>query len=275
MTHAGSRNEAFATVRLADSLGLGLGVVLGGALIASTGAYRALFAIDGLTFLLFFAIVAVAISETLQVHPSRHQFWQGWGQALGDRTLLIYVSVNILFTVYLSQIQSTLPVYLNHYVSLGATGQGLSEATLSALFTWYVALSALCQLPVARYLNRFSQPQALMVSALLWALGFGWVWVGSRFLPGLPILLLALSTLALATVAYTPVASSLVVRLAPEPLRGVYLSVNSMCWAMGYLIGPPLGGWALDQSFAHGFWLGLAASAGPGIAILAVLQRRL
>ena len=40
------RNEAFALNRLADSLGLSLGVVFGGALIAMTGSYRALFVID-------------------------------------------------------------------------------------------------------------------------------------------------------------------------------------------------------------------------------------
>ena len=52
--------------------------------------------------------------------------------------------------------------------------------------------------------------------------------------------------MALGMVAYTPISSALVVALAPETLRGVYLAVNSMCWAFGYLIAPPLGGWALD-----------------------------
>ncbi|MEO1400300.1 MAG: MFS transporter, partial [Cyanobacteria bacterium J06635_1] len=106
ITQADNRNEAFATVRLADSLGLGLGVVLGGALIAATGAYRALFVIDGVTFALFFAIVAVAIAETLPNNATPRNFWAGWGAALRDRTLLIFVTVNILFTTYMAQVQS-------------------------------------------------------------------------------------------------------------------------------------------------------------------------
>jgi MFS family permease len=74
-----------------------------------------------------------------------------------------------------------------------------------------------------------------------------------------------------------PSASSLVVDLSPESLRGIYLGVNSQCWAIGYFIGPPLGGWAMDQVpwIAHSFWLGMAASVIVAIAILQLLQRQM
>jgi MFS family permease len=80
---------------------------------------------------------------------------------------------------------------------------------------------------------------------------------------------------AIATVSYTPSASSLVADIAPVDLRGIYLSINSLCWAVGYAIGPPLGGWAMDQSRAivYGFWLALALSVGVAIAILQYLNR--
>lgn len=285
LTTANNRNEAFATVRLADSLGLGLGVVMGGALIAATGAYRALFVIDGLTFAVFFGIVALAISETLSTQQVPRQFWQGWGIALKDRTLLIYVLVNILFTAYLSQVQSTMPVYFNRFAgassleslaSLQSVSHGLSEVVLSGLFTWHVTLTALCQLPMARWLNRWSQPRALMGSMVLWAMGFLVVWMtGVSTIGTIGWAVLALTVLALATVAYMPVASAFVVQLAPAELRGVYLSVNSMCWAIGYLIGPPLGGWALDQSpwVAHQFWWVIALVSLPALGILSWLDQ--
>ena len=62
ITPAADRNEAFALVRLADSVGLGIGVSLGGVLIATTQQYRLLFAIDGITFLFFFGINYGAIA---------------------------------------------------------------------------------------------------------------------------------------------------------------------------------------------------------------------
>ncbi len=268
------RNEAYALVRLADTLGLGVGVIAGGALISLTGAYRALFAIDGVTFLLFFTIIYVAIAETRPAGNPARSLLQGWGQALTDTTLMVYALVNVLFTGYLAQIQSTLPLYLNRFAG---GEQGVSEGALSLLFTGHVVLAAIAQLPMARWLTRYRSAQGLMVSALLWGVGFGLVWQSGT--GNFPLVWggLALGVMALAMVAYTPIGSALVAAIAPEPLRGVYLSVNSMCWAVGYLIGPPLGGWALDQgnAAAHGFWLGLMGTVVPALAVLVWLDRRL
>ncbi|MFQ3627724.1 MAG: MFS transporter, partial [Cyanobacteriota bacterium] len=77
--------------------------------------------------------------------------------------------------------------------------------------------------------------------------------------------------------AYTPGAASLVVALAPAELRGVYLSVNSLCWAAGYFIGPVLGGWAMDGTapLAHGFWIACAMSILPCVLTLQHLDNRI
>ncbi|MBD2096848.1 MFS transporter [Trichocoleus sp. FACHB-591] len=275
LTTPDQRNEAYALTRLADSLGLGLGVILGGVLISATGAYRTLFILDGISFVVFFGVIYAAIAETVKPKNEPQQWLKGWGVALRDRALLVYALVNILFTTYVSQIQSTMPLYFSNFVSVGNSGQGFAPKEISALFTAHLVLSVLCQLPAARWLNRFSRPHALMISALIWAVGFVLVWAtgisnsGQWLWAGL-----SLAVLAIANVAYTPAASSLVVDLAPESLRGVYLSINSQCWAIGYFIGPPLGGWALDQSkfVAYSFWLGLALSIGVALLILQYLQ---
>lgn len=105
-----------------------------------------------------------------------------WGRR---RTL-----ANILFTIYISQLQSTLPLYLKK----SPGHDGFSDTFLSLLFSWHILFTVL----------------------------------------------------ALAIVTYTPLASALVVKLSPPEQRGVYLAMNSQCWAIGYLIGPPLGGRILD-----------------------------
>lgn len=276
LTTPEQRNEAYAIVRLADNLGLGAGVVLGGLLISLTGQYRALFVIDGITFLLFFGLIYVMIAETRPPMETPAQFFQGWGQALRDRSLMIFSVVNILLTGYLAQVQSTLPLYLNRFAT-GNDSQGITEASLSLLFTGHVALATVCQLPMARWLRRWRSPQGLMVSALLWGVGFCLVWLAG--VGAFPMLwaAVALAVMALGMVAYTPIGSALVAALAPDALRGVYLSVNSMCWAVGYLVGPPLGGWALDRGaqVAHGYWILLALSVLPALGILALLDRQL
>ncbi|MEM8610906.1 MAG: MFS transporter [Cyanobacteria bacterium P01_H01_bin.105] len=270
LTTAKNRSEAFAIVRLADSLGLSAGVVIGGAVIAAFQAYRWLFALDGITFIVFYVIVAMAITETLSPHITAGNFWQGWRVALRDRTLQIYVVVNSLFTLYLSQTQSTLPLYLNRFTSLD------NHAAVGGIFTWAIVMTALCQLPVARWLKRFSHPHGLMIALIFWALTFLSAWlVGQQLISPLLFVLVGLTAMALGTAAYTPIASALVVGIAPPSLRGVYLSINSMCWAVGYLIGPPLGGWALDNTMAHQFWLWLIVSTLGSGSILLLLQSQL
>jgi MFS family permease len=274
LTTIEQRNEAFAITRLADSIGLGAGVVLGGILIATSGNYRALFIIDGISFVIFFIIIYLAISETYQFHEHSQNPRQGWLIALSDRRLIIYAIVNIFFTTYLAQIQSAMPLYFKNFLREG----GFEATIISAIFSWHIVFSAICQLPVARWLNRYSRIDALIFSLLCWGLGFTLVWLtGITTNYALVWAILALSILAIATVAYTPSASALVVDLSPPALRGIYLSINSQCWAIGYFIGPTLGGWALDRSenFAHNFWLASAASISLGIFILKYLDRLL
>jgi len=276
LTTIDQRNEAYALTRLSDNIGLGLGAILGGWIIAATGAYRALFVIDGISFVVFFAVIYWAIAETLHPHQAEQQVLNGWKTALRDRPLLIYSGVNVLFTTYLALINSALPLYFSNHLSMQSNGevisQGFDPTVLSALFTWYVALSILCQLPVIRLLKGSSHPQALIVSALLWGIGFILIWVtGMAQANHILWAGLGLAIMALAAVAYTPSSSSLVVDLAPEAMRGVYFSINSLCWAGGYFIGPTIGGWAMDQSrwVANSFWIIFALSI---IAVIVVLQ---
>ncbi|WP_375338968.1 MDR family MFS transporter [Ancylothrix sp. D3o] len=276
LTNNENRQEAYALNRLADSVGLQLGVVLGGLLISLTSNYRGLFIIDGVSYLVFFGVIWVAIKESSRKNfdeSTKPSMLEGWGLALRDRGLLIFALVNVLFTMYICQIQTSMPLYFKDFVSDG-TAKGFSTEIITGLFTWHLFLTILFQLPVARFLGRFSHTNSLIFSAFLW--GGGFLLIGlTGTLNNLPLLwaILGLAVLAMATVSYTPFASSLVVDLAPESLRGVYLSVNSLCWAIGYFIGPPLGGFMLDlpRPLADGLWLGLALSVGVAVVILKYL----
>jgi MFS family permease len=277
LTTGEERRLAYAFTRLADNLGLGLGIIAGGLLISSTGAYRSLFIIDGISFCCFFLTLAVGIQETLQSKKVSSQFMGGYATAFRDRRLLIYITVNIILTVYISQTQSTLPLYFSNFVS--QSGQsGFDPKVISSLFTWHLLMTIACQIPILKFLRRFSHPRSLMISGGFWILGFGCMTItGTVANYQLLWAGLGLGLFALAIVAYTPTASALIADIAPPDLRGVYTSINSLCWAVGYAIGPPLGGWALDRSpqFAHNFWLGLAATVPLVLAILSQLEKQL
>ncbi|MEB3230955.1 MAG: MFS transporter, partial [Leptolyngbyaceae bacterium] len=161
-------------------------------------------------------------------------------------------------------------------VAANSPTPGFSTTLISALFTWNIVLMAVLQLPCARWINRFSRPQALMLAALTWGIAFCGIFVAGTVASGAFWWAgIALGLMAIATVMYLPSASGFVVDLAPDSLRGIYLSINSQCWAIGYFAGPTIGGWALDQgeAIAHFFWLGLAATIVIVMAILAILHR--
>ncbi|WP_072620804.1 MFS transporter [Spirulina major] len=272
LTTGAQRNEAFALTRLADLVGLGIGTVLAGQWIAWAGNYRMLFVIDGLSFVVFMGLVAVLIAETRSPHTPAPNLTQGWLYAVRDSTLMTYCGVNILFTAYISQIQSTLPLYLTNFLTAG----GFSPAVLSGLVTFHLVLAMICQMPIARSLNAVSRWRALMISMLLWGMGFVAVWGAGVVESGaIRPALLAFSLFAVAMVTYTPAASALVVELAPPSLRGIYLSLNSQCWAMGYLVGPAVGGWAMDQArpIVDGYWLIAALTTIAGLGLLIALER--
>ena len=270
LTTGETRRFAYAITRLADNVGMGLGIIAGGLLISSTGAYRSLFIIDGISFCFFLITIAVGIKETLRSQKRPVKFFGGYTTALRDRRLLVYIIVNIILTIYISQTQTTLPLYFSGFVSQ-PTARGFNTQVISTLFTGHLLMTIAFQLPVLKLLQRLSHSRSLMISGGFWILGFVCITItGTTSSYQLLWASLGLGLFALAIVAYTPTASALIADLAPSSLRGVYTSINSLCWAVGYAIGPPLGGWALDRStqFAHNFWLGLAATVPLVWAIL-------
>ena len=273
-----NRRETFAIARLADNLGLAIGIMLAGFLIAVIGSYRWLFVIDAISFLVFFGVVYAGISETEQQQigeSEKTEYIASWMAVLSDRRFLVYIAVNIFFTIYISQIHSTLPLFFKNFV-IKSTTEGFAQTTISVLFAWHLVFAIICQLPVTSILKRCSHTLALTVSAIFWAIGFGLIWVsGTAPSDNLVWAILALGVFAVAIVSYTPSAASLVTELAPENQRGVYFSINALCWAIGSFIGHPLGGWALDQPqiLTNSYWLYFILSVAIAVAILQYLNR--
>ncbi|MEA5605635.1 MFS transporter [Nostoc sp. UHCC 0252] len=273
-----NRRETFAIARLADNLGLAIGIALAGFLISIIGSYRWLFVVDAVSFLVFFGVVYVGISETEQQQigeSEKTELLASWMAVLSDRRFLVYIAVNIFFTIYISQIHSTLPLFFKNFV-IKSTTEGFAQTTISVLFAWHLVFAIICQLPVTSILKRCSHTLALTVSAILWAIGFGLIWVsGTAPSHHLVWVILALGVFAVAIVSYTPSAASLVTELAPENQRGVYFSINALCWAVGSFIGHPLGGWALDQPqiITNSYWLCFILSVAIAVAILQYLNR--
>ncbi|MEA5466998.1 MFS transporter [Leptothoe sp. PORK10 BA2] len=278
LTTPENRSEAFALTRLVDNLGLALGALLAGQYIAMDGNYSTLFMLKGLTYLLFAGVIYVAIAETRQPQTEVRRLWQNWGQAFRDRTLLTFLSANIIFTIYTAQHTSTLPLYLANFIPHGNTETGFSEQWISYFFVWHVCLKIVLQLPITRSVKAINYISILIVALTLWSVAFFLFWfIGITPISALPFTIAAFSLLSLAEILYSPVGITLLGDIAPINLRGIYFSLESQCWSIGFTIGPALGGWALDHPGAGGanLWLYLITGGLVASLILVVLKQQL
>jgi MFS family permease len=280
VTPSERRHQAFAILVLADSLGGGVGVLGGGVLLAWAPQAQLLFLSTGLIFLLFLALVQLAMTETQQTHETQPPL-SGFAIALKDRRLLLFVLVNVLFTTYIALVGSTLPLYFTNVMPPpSAAGEVPLTATIGSvanIFTWcYVGIGAVLQWPLVQCLNSVIRVRVLMISLVLWGAGFLVTWA-TGLAPSLYLItmIMAFGLLSIASAVYRPFAPAIVAELAPPALRAIYLAISYQCWSIGYFVGPILGGWAMDQpkQNAHLFWLLAAVSTLFGLIILQFLGR--
>lgn len=288
LTASGQRHQAYALLNVAENLSIGAGILGGGILWSFLAQGKALFWLDSLPFVAFMIVIQTQMAETgenctsnEQAETSSHAF-AGWLVALKDKPLWLFVIVNLLFTTYAALATSTLPLYFTNFI-LDQHSQAVPPIDFApmgtvGLFGWHLICASLLQLPIARALGAFLPARGLLVAILLWGSGFGLVWVtGWATSAQFPLALVALGVLAGASVAYKPLASSLVAELAPAAWRGVYAAIASQCWTFGDFFAPILGGWSLDRSpdVAHHLWGVAALTTLGGLLFLPLLERYL
>ena len=280
VTRSNERHQAFALLSVAENLGVGVGVLGGGLLLTLVHQnYKTLFLASGLVFFAFLLLIQTRLTETGHHHVTHDHTVKGLWLALKDRSLIVFVLANVLFTTYIALVTSTIPLYFTNFVPAMGANPGASLASTANLFTWcYIGVGALLQLPIARLLGAFTKVKVLMLAMLVWAVGFALVWVTGtithfQFIWGIA----ALCMLSIATIVYKPFAAAIVSELAPPSLRGAYVAVSSQCWAIGYFIGPMIGGWAMDQTaeIANKPWLIAALSTVVGLMILHLFNHSL
>ena len=270
------RHQAYAIVSVADNLGVGMGVLLGGAFLTLT-EHRAqlVFAGCALIFVAFLLLAQIIFSNIPHPQTDHESESQGLWAALKDRCLLVYMIANSLFTGYVALVTSTIPLYFTNFVpAVGATDAAL--ASTAKLFTWcYIAFGTVLQLPLVQLFNRLKHVHVLMVAMLLWATGFSLVWgtgiaTSAQYTWGV----VALCTMSIASVLHKPFAAAILSELAPANLRATYVAVGSQSWAIGFFIAPIFGGWAMDHTveIADRSWLVAASTTILGLIVLKVFE---
>jgi MFS family permease len=241
------RADGYGMIRVAFNVSAVIGPAIGGLLAAHS--YLLLFIADAVISLLTAAFVAFMLPET---KPAAHA---GENTASFGRTLAGYAQVfrHSAFMLFLGAMMLLSVTYINMNTTLGVflrNVHGTSTAGYGMLLSLNAVLVVILQFPITRRIQRFPPMLMLALGALLYALGFGMF--GFVAVYGLFVLAMVIITIGEMIVA--PVAQALVAGFAPEDMRGRYMAVSGLSWALPSAIGPYLAGLLLDGPRPQLLW---------------------
>jgi len=238
-------------LRVVYNLGFALGPAIGG-LIAGRFSFLALFLLSAGAIFLFFLVALLFLRETKPLAPppvpsgeraQRHR--GGYWQVFAHGPFMAFCGISMLMTLIYAQMYTNFPIYL--------TGSaGFSTEQYGLLMTINAAMIAFLQWPITRLVADRSKTRMLALGASLYGIGFGAIALSNHLLA----LALDVAVWTLGEIIAVPVGSALVAELAPERLRGRYMSVYSLAWGLGFSGGAVGGGYWLGQLNPKTLWLG-------------------
>jgi len=251
------RITAFSALRVSFNAGFAFGPATAG-LLAAYG-YLWLFAGDAATSVLYGLVAMFALprgSASVQKNAS-------WSEALKvlrhDRQLHQLLLANFAIGLMFFQVGSTFGLHITHL--------GFAPAVYGVIVSLNGALIVFCELPLTRLTRRFPARRVMAVGYLVCACGYAL----NAFAHTIPALALCMLIFTLGEMITLPTAVTHLANLAPSDMRGRYMGVNGLTWAMALIIGPAAG-MKLFSSSPNAYWITCAAI---GVFAAAIISRSL
>jgi MFS family permease len=244
------RHVAFAVERSAANLGLGLGALVGGVLIATIG-YVWLFLIDAASFALYLALV-------LRLGAGPHEGGEPDGRPAAPPSFVSLLRIGPLRRMTLLKFVLVLSGFGPFEVlALFARDRADVNAGLIGLvFLCNTLVIVACQLPLAGALPGRSRMRVLAAVALLWAVTWGIVALADASLTGLAaagVLMLVAALFGLGEAVQAPAQDPLFIELAPEGALGRAMALSGIAFQGALALGASVGGWFLQHA-PHALW---------------------
>lgn len=253
------REEAFSILNLIANGAIAVGPALGTLVVERD--IRLLFVIDGLSFLLFAAIVwrwVPAARDGRRVPGGAGEAGAAAGGRAASRGLVWLPPLShrafwrlavgaMLMNVIYSQMGSTLPIDIE-------ARHGKVD-WYGLLWTLNGGMIALLQYPSTYWLQRYDPRPRRVVAALLYSTAALLLMVAKPVAP----YVLAFVVLTVGEILFTPLLQAGIAALAPPGQGGRYQAAGSLLFGMGWTLGPAAGGFLLGHAGHTGLWLAMAA----------------
>ncbi len=252
------RQEGFGILRVVANMSWIIGPTIGG--FIANRSYFALFVLDAVISCIVAVIVFRYVPETKPESTEEpesivHTF-AGYGVVLKDYAYVAFLVVSMLMGIVYQQMYNTLSVYLRDNHGIEPQGYGF-------LLTTSAITVILFQFTTTRVIKKYPTFIMMALGVFFYMIGFGMF----GFVTAYWLFAAAIVIITIGEMIIMPTASALATNFAPEDMRGRYMAVFGMSWALPATVGPSLAGLILDNYNPNLLWY-----IGAAICAVAVLS---
>lgn len=262
------RQEGFGILRVVGNLSWIIGPTIGG--IVANINFLYLFVIDAVISCIVAAIIFRTIPETKpepHAHAESESLWQtviGYRVVLKDFAFMAFMVAGMLMLIVYQQMYSTLSVYLRDNHGINPSGYGF-------LMTTSAITVVLFQFWVSRLIKR--RPPFLMMAfgTVFYMIGFALFGVVTVY----ALFALNIVIITIGEMIVVPTSQAIATDFAPETMRGRYMAIFGLSWAVPSTIGPGAAGYILDNFNPNLLWYIGGALCGLSVLAYYALHLRL
>lgn len=222
----------FSFVRVAGNFSWSLGPIIAGYLTQIS--YSVLFLASA-----FFSLLGAILTDRHYLDIAKldkKETRPSLGSVFSDKLFVIFCLITFSLCITISQMFSSLSVYLSSY-------KHLEPETIGYVFAINGFTVFLFQIPVSKYLTSKIRPlYGMAMGSLFYMAGY----MGAGYANSLLAYIGILFCVSFGEVFVTPLIQTSVAKLAPEKMVGRYMGFYSMTAVAGWSLGPYIGGKILE-----------------------------
>lgn len=254
------RQEGFGILRVVGNLSWIIGPTVGGFVANINFLY--LFVIDAIISCIVAAIIFRTIPETKpepHAHTQSESLMQtifGYRVVLKDLAFMAFMLAGMLMLIVYQQMYGSLSVYLRDNHSINPSGYGFlmtTSAITVVLFQFWVSR-------IIKYRPAFLM---MAIGTVFYMIGFALFGVVTIYV----LFALNIVIITIGEMIVVPTSQALAANFAPEKMRGRYMAIFGLSWAIPATIGPGAAGYILDNYNPNLLWY--IGGALCGISVLA------
>lgn len=241
------RPEGFGVMRVAGNLAWIIGPTIGG--FVASRSFLLLFIIDAILACVVAAIFYKLVPETkpeVTADKEQESVWQtisGYRLVLKDLAFVGFLLASMLMMIVYLQMYNSLPVFLRDYHQINPQGYGF-------LLTSSAITVVLFQFWLMRVIKGRAPFLMMTLGTFFYVIGFSMI----GFISAYVLFVLAIVVVTVGEMIVVPTSQALVANFAPADMRGRYMAVFGVTWAIPSTIGPGAAGYILDHFNPNLLW---------------------